>query len=146
MSLTPRHLPSIDTLRQFAECTALQQEYGQEALTDALRDAASDARRELATNPDAVAAAGIDTPEALASAVIAAASSRLASTLRPSLLAVINATGVIVHTNLGRAPLAEAAITHVARVARSYTNLEFDLEAGGPWAPRRPRRSPAAES
>ena len=64
---------------------------------------------------------GIDTPEALASAVIAAASSRLASTLRPSLLAVINATGVIVHTNLGRAPLAEAAITHVARVARSYT-------------------------
>jgi L-seryl-tRNA(Ser) seleniumtransferase len=46
--------------------------------------------------------------------------------LRPT----INATGVVVHTNLGRAPLAEAAIEQVAEIARGYSNLEYDLSAG----------------
>jgi L-seryl-tRNA(Ser) seleniumtransferase len=49
---------------------------------------------------------------------------------RPSLRRVINATGVIVHTNLGRAPLAEAAIDAVTRAARGYSNLELDLASG----------------
>src|SRR5215210_3020479 len=49
----------------------------------------------------------------------------------PSLRRVINATGVIVHTNLGRAPLAEAAIERVRDVARGYSNLEYDVAAGG---------------
>ncbi|MBS1803863.1 MAG: L-seryl-tRNA(Sec) selenium transferase [Acidobacteria bacterium] len=47
-----------------------------------------------------------------------------------SLKPVINATGVILHTNLGRAPLSEAALAHIAEVARDYCNLEFDLESG----------------
>src|SRR3972149_5270144 len=50
---------------------------------------------------------------------------------RPSLRPVINATGVIIHTNLGRAPLPEDAIAAMAAVSRGYSNLEFDLEAGG---------------
>ncbi|HEY8776228.1 MAG TPA: L-seryl-tRNA(Sec) selenium transferase [Gaiellaceae bacterium] len=49
----------------------------------------------------------------------------------PRLRRVINATGVIVHTNLGRAPLAEAAIDRVREIARGYSNLEYDLTAGG---------------
>jgi L-seryl-tRNA(Ser) seleniumtransferase len=49
----------------------------------------------------------------------------------PRLRRVINATGVIVHTNLGRAPLSEAALERVADVARGYSNLEYDLAAGG---------------
>jgi L-seryl-tRNA(Ser) seleniumtransferase len=49
----------------------------------------------------------------------------------PHLRRVINATGVIVHTNLGRAPLAEAAIDHVREIAQGYSNLEYDLAAGG---------------
>ncbi len=49
---------------------------------------------------------------------------------RPELRRVLNATGVILHTNLGRAPLAEAAIARVAEVARGYCNLEFDLDEG----------------
>jgi L-seryl-tRNA(Ser) seleniumtransferase len=49
---------------------------------------------------------------------------------RPRLRRVVNATGVIVHTNLGRAPLADAAIDAVAAAARGYSNLEYDLEAG----------------
>ena len=51
--------------------------------------------------------------------------------LRPSLRRVLNATGVIVHTNLGRAPLAPTARAAVARAARGYTNLELDLAGGG---------------
>jgi len=50
----------------------------------------------------------------------------LALSLRP----VINATGVILHTNLGRAPIAEAALQHVVEVSRGYSNLEFDLATG----------------
>jgi L-seryl-tRNA(Ser) seleniumtransferase len=49
----------------------------------------------------------------------------------PRLRRVINATGVIVHTNLGRAPLAEAALDRVREIARGYSNLEYDLTAGG---------------
>jgi L-seryl-tRNA(Ser) seleniumtransferase len=49
----------------------------------------------------------------------------------PRLRPVLNATGVIVHTNLGRAPLAEAALQRVHEVARGYSNLEYDLRAGG---------------
>jgi L-seryl-tRNA(Ser) seleniumtransferase len=49
----------------------------------------------------------------------------------PHLRRVLNATGVIVHTNLGRAPLAAAALEHVAAAARGYSNLEYDLDAGG---------------
>ena len=55
----------------------------------------------------------------------------LAGAREPSLRRVINATGVIAHTNLGRAPLAEAAIERVRGVARGYSNLEYDLAAGG---------------
>ena len=49
---------------------------------------------------------------------------------RPSLRRVLNATGVIVHTNLGRAPLADAAIAQVVETARGYSNLELDLREG----------------
>jgi L-seryl-tRNA(Ser) seleniumtransferase len=53
-----------------------------------------------------------------------------AAMARPRLRSVINATGVIVHTNLGRAPLSDEAIEAVASVARGYSNLEYDLDAG----------------
>ena len=55
---------------------------------------------------------------------------RVRRALRPSLTPVINATGVILHTNLGRAPLAEVAIRAIAESAGSYSNLELDLESG----------------
>src|SRR5439155_19619811 len=60
---------------------------------------------------------------------------QLAAELRtaraPRLRRVLNATGVIVHTNLGRAPLAAAALEQVVEAARGYSNLEYDLDAGG---------------
>ena len=55
----------------------------------------------------------------------------LSAARAPQLRRVINATGVIVHTNLGRAPLAEAALDRVREIARGYSNLEYDLAAGG---------------
>src|SRR5262245_45197900 len=54
---------------------------------------------------------------------------QVAELLRPSLCRVLNATGVVLHTNLGRAPLAAAAIERVAEVCRGYANLEYDLDA-----------------
>ena len=55
---------------------------------------------------------------------------RLSESLGYSLRPVINATGVILHTNLGRAPLSQAALQHVAEIAQGYSNLEFDLATG----------------
>jgi L-seryl-tRNA(Ser) seleniumtransferase len=63
------------------------------------------------------------------STVIEAVLARAAA-LRPSLRAVVNATGVIIHTNLGRAPLSLAALEAIQRVSAGYSNLEFDLDAG----------------
>ena len=57
-------------------------------------------------------------------------SAEIARLLQPSLRPVINATGVILHTNLGRAPLADAAAGHIREVATQYSNLEYDLAAG----------------
>ena len=62
--------------------------------------------------------------------LIARARERLARAERPSLRRVINATGVIVHTNLGRAPLADAARDAVTQAAQGYSNLEWDAETG----------------
>ncbi len=55
---------------------------------------------------------------------------RIDALLSPSLRHVINATGVVLHTNLGRAPLSRAAVDHAGRVSAGYTNLEFDLKTG----------------
>jgi L-seryl-tRNA(Ser) seleniumtransferase len=71
--------------------------------------------------------AGGDPPADL----VADARARAEADARPGLRRVLNATGVIVHTNLGRAPLAEAAARAAAEAGAGYSNLEYDLEAGG---------------
>ena len=124
---TPRILPSIDSLRRRPLVRSLEAEYGGGAALAALRAAADRVRRELtrAETPSVR-----DRDEA-AAAIERRAAAELAARLEPSLAAVINATGVVVHTNLGRAPLSEAAAARVAQVAAGYTNLEYDLAAGG---------------
>jgi L-seryl-tRNA(Ser) seleniumtransferase len=120
-----RVIPSIEQLRQRPDMQQLEARYGRAALLDALRAETAALRDRLGSG--AVAAVTVD--EAV-DAIERGAESRLRSAMRPSLAAVINATGVVLHTNLGRAPLSEHAIAHAASVARGYTNLEYDVEQG----------------
>ncbi|MCR4373444.1 MAG: L-seryl-tRNA(Sec) selenium transferase, partial [Acidobacteria bacterium] len=117
--MNPRRIPSIDALLQQPAVAARAVVDGRAAVVDALREAA-DARRALAP-------AGDDDPAAW---IVARALRELGASLAPSLRPVINATGVIIHTNLGRAPLAEAAVARVAGVAAGYSNLEYDVASG----------------
>jgi L-seryl-tRNA(Ser) seleniumtransferase len=123
----PRVIPSIEQLRQREAVRALEREYGRGAVVESLRAAAETLRQQLARG--ASEAAVRDADEA-AAWLERAAGQRLARLLRPSLQPVINATGVIVHTNLGRAPLAARAAARVAALATGYTNLEYDLARG----------------
>ncbi len=100
---------------------ALETQFGRAAVIDALRSAA-DALR-------ARAAAGEKQPDDVAAWIERVVPGRLAAVAAASLQPVINATGVILHTNLGRAPLAQAAVERVAALA-GYTNLEYDLDSG----------------
>ena len=69
-------------------------------------------------------------PSVDAQQILSAVENQLEDWLKPSLVPVINATGVMLHTNLGRAPLSQAAIQAVGNAAQGYSNLEFDLERG----------------
>src|SRR5579859_6705431 len=118
-----RRLPSVDALaRAFAARPA---EAGAtapsgEALTQAAREVIGAAR--------AVVQSGGSPPTR--DELFAQLRERLEAADRPHLKRVINATGVVVNTNLGRAPLSEAAVRALADVARGYSNLEYDLDAG----------------
>ena len=118
-------IPSIELLRQRPAVRTLEARFGAEATLDALRASAAEARSAIAGGDTA-----LTTETAVVARVEAAAAARLSDAFRPSLQAVINATGVILHTNLGRAPLAAAAIARVAEVARGYSSLEYDLARG----------------
>jgi L-seryl-tRNA(Ser) seleniumtransferase len=119
-----RVIPAIDQLRQRPACRALLGQFGEVAGLGALRAAADALREHIAGGGD------VSGSEAAAAWLESEARRRLDRDFQPSLRHVINATGVIVHTNLGRAPLAAAALERIAAVAGGYTNLEYDLDAG----------------
>ncbi|HAK56459.1 MAG TPA: L-seryl-tRNA(Sec) selenium transferase [Acidobacteria bacterium] len=123
----PRVIPSIDQLLQRDAVRGLIATYGRTATLAALRAAADDLRARLANAP---AAADLKAADATHE-VETAAGARLEREFRPSLRSVINATGVVVHTNLGRAPLAASAIAAITAIAPVFTNLEYDLDGGG---------------
>jgi L-seryl-tRNA(Ser) seleniumtransferase len=113
-----RALPSVRALLETAGVRALLAAAPRSLVVGAVRDVVARAR-ELGTAP-------ADDADGWTHAI----ADQLATARRPSLRPVINATGVVLHTNLGRAPLAPAAIDAVARVAAGYSNLEYDLAAG----------------
>jgi L-seryl-tRNA(Ser) seleniumtransferase len=121
-----RVIPSIEELRQRPALAALASVYGHDAVVSALREATNSLRAAIASGLSS--APSVD---AAAARIERDAAAWLAATHRPSLRSLFNATGVVIHTNLGRAPLAEAAIESVRALAAGYTNLEYDLEAGG---------------
>ena len=116
-----RRLPSVDRLLREPAAEALSDVYGREAVREALRERLDLLRAAIRhkESPDI-------SPEALIQQIDQSLQSRFQPTLRP----VINATGVIIHTNLGRAPLSQAAQLAIQQVASQYNNLEFDLDTG----------------
>ena len=121
-----RRLPAVDELLRDPTLASRVSEHGQTAVADACRAT-------LARLRDEIAAGWLDearlalTLAGIHSAIVAELRRSLGYSLRP----VINATGVILHTNLGRAPLAEKALEHIREIAGTHSNLEFDLESGG---------------
>jgi L-seryl-tRNA(Ser) seleniumtransferase len=131
-----RRLPSIDDLLRGPGLAHLLSREGRDTVIAAAREVIAELRHQLSAGQlDSsrldLAIAGI--PDAV--------ELKLQRSVAPSLRPVINATGVILHTNLGRAPLSDAAADRVRQVATAYSNLEFDLERG-----RRGKRDSHADS
>src|SRR5437899_11993007 len=120
-----RKLPSVDELVHNTKLASLVSREGQAAATDSARAVLARLRDEITSGR--LDAGGI---ELALSGIASAVERELRQALRYSLRTVINATGVILHTNLGRAPLSHAAIDHIREIATTYSNLEFDLETG----------------
>jgi len=111
-----RRLPAVDALLAEPDVAALLTAHPRSLVVRAVRDTIEHAR----------ANGGAAPPEGWGAAVRA----RVQRLAAPSLLPVINATGVVLHTNLGRAPLARAAREAMTRIAAGYSNLEYDLARG----------------
>ena len=119
-----RVIPSIEALRQRVAVREFEAAHGVEATVNALRAGAKRLREAIATGN------GPGDSETASTHIENAAREALAAGARGSLRPVINATGVVIHTNLGRAPIAAVALARVAAIAAGYSNLEYDLAEG----------------
>ncbi len=115
-----RDLPSVEQLLQHADY--LIDEYGRPLTLDALRLTLDEIRARFKAKPEA----GLPSTDA----ILFQAESHLTAWTAPTLIPVINATGVILHTNLGRAPLSKATIVAMKEAAENYSTLEYDLDKG----------------
>ena len=117
-----RALPQVQRLLESPQAAALQDRVSRPVLLGALRTVLDHVRGQLLADP-AQAAPSVEELLAAAADIIAAGDRR-------GLRRTINATGIVLHTNLGRAPLAQAALDALIETGRGYSNLEFDLAAG----------------
>ncbi len=120
-----RLLPSVDEMLRRVDMQTIVAREGRGATVEVARTVLDEIRREIANGgmtEEQIAAAVAEAPGAIERRLRAA----LAYSLRP----VINATGVILHTNLGRAPLSREALEHMVEVSQGYSNLELDLATG----------------
>ncbi|HDQ71956.1 MAG TPA: L-seryl-tRNA(Sec) selenium transferase [Chloroflexi bacterium] len=120
IQVTLRQLPSVDRLLNDDGARELIAAYGRGPTTEALRQALDSTREDVREG------AALPEVDALIERASAYLERRLAPTLRPT----INAAGVIIHTNLGRAPLSRATRVAMDAVSRGYSTLEYDLDAG----------------
>ncbi len=120
-----RRLPGVDQLLLAVDEKAELQSIPRRVVTRAIRETLEDRRRRILEQATAVSES-----ELAPAALVAAVTRRATQMQRYNLTRVINATGVVVHTNLGRSCLAREAIDHMTAVAARYANLEFNLEAG----------------
>jgi L-seryl-tRNA(Ser) seleniumtransferase len=124
-----KKLPSTDVLLRRPEIQSLIDQEGHAAVAESVRVVVSSLRQEIAAGRIGVGSDDKSLDLAL-DGIVNAVERQLRQSLRPSLVPLINATGVILHTNLGRAPLSAAAIDHMRSAASRYSNLEFDLTTG----------------
>jgi L-seryl-tRNA(Ser) seleniumtransferase len=115
-----RKLPSVDKLVQEETIQALAKTHSHELAVDAARETLESARQAILEG----------SPRPPMSQLAEMTVANLNRRLQPTLRQVINATGVIIHTNLGRAPLSEETRLAMEKAAQGYSNLEYDLEAG----------------
>ena len=127
-----RNLPQVQRLLEMPVTNSLCAEFGRTAVIDALRATLDELREQIGAGLLA------DVPDT--QTVVTRSGEKLAVRRRRGLRRTINATGIVLHTNLGRAPLAPEAIAAIAEVAAGYCNLEFDLATG-----RRGSRTQALE-
>ncbi len=118
-------IPGVDRVLNERAIQVLSKRCGTSVLTDMIRQAI-DRVRGMMRDGEAVGASR----EALIKWIVGDVQRELAEQFAPNLRRVVNATGVILHTNLGRAPLPDVAVKHIADIAGSYSNLELDLETG----------------
>jgi L-seryl-tRNA(Ser) seleniumtransferase len=118
-----RRVPAVERVLGLAGVQALEPRWGRDAVVRAARRVLAEARQAARAGDRA----GLD---AVLGALPERVGDRAAAEARSSLRRVINASGVVIHTNLGRAPLAPAVAARVSEIAGGYTNLEFDLVEG----------------
>jgi L-seryl-tRNA(Ser) seleniumtransferase len=123
-----RAIPPVDELLLQPRLVALAEKSGRGLVTQAVRRVLAEFRERLKSNPSQSAAAS---PEIFDLGQFEArVAAEVEATLAPSLRRVINATGVVLHTNLGRAPLSAGALAQINASAASYSNLEYDVARG----------------
>ncbi|MEW6351102.1 MAG: L-seryl-tRNA(Sec) selenium transferase [Thermodesulfobacteriota bacterium] len=128
MEKDPRHMllrsiPSVDRVLAEPELAPLRERYAEEIVKRAVRRSLDLLREEILH--ERAGESDCDT-----AAILGRISRYLDEQLGPKLKTVINATGVVVHTNLGRAPLSDRVVNRIAEIARTYSNLEYDLAEG----------------
>jgi len=121
-----RSLPSIERLLERPLASQLSAGLSRERVRDLLREITAELREQIGNEPQSSTLS----LQSLTELVEQRLEVRAAASAQPSLRRVINATGVIIHTNLGRAPLAREAVQAVADAAAHYSNLEYDLALG----------------
>ena len=115
-------IPSVDQILTSKSGYSLVENYGHQATVDAVRDCLALVRQDFLEN-------GSEVPDL--ELLLKMIADLLSKRLKPTLVPVINASGVIIHTNLGRAPLSSSALEAVKYVSGGYSTLEFSLETGG---------------
>jgi L-seryl-tRNA(Ser) seleniumtransferase len=123
-----RAIPSVDELLGHLAVVALTDKFGRTVVTQAVRQVLTRLRERLKRNDSQSGPANLEMLELRS--LDAAVTAEVEVMLAPSLRRVINATGVVLHTNLGRAPLSAEAAAQIAETARHYSNLEYDIERG----------------
>jgi L-seryl-tRNA(Ser) seleniumtransferase len=122
-----RTLPAVDEFLRHPQIQSHLKNFSKEMVVGSIRRVMDRKRQAILSSASLQEAASV---KVASKELLTAVEEEIAKTTHPSLRRVINATGVILHTNLGRAPLAPEVLQYIAEIAGGYSNLEFDLNSG----------------